>query len=63
MNDTIKIKKPLEDSNVLINGITKKHGIKKNKKADFSCTVITISCFISAVSNFLSSKRYKWKRS
>ena len=37
MNDVIKIIKPLEDSSVLIDGVTEtvKYEIKKNKKAVF----------------------------
>ena len=37
MNDIIKIKKSLEDSDVIIDGNTKtvKHEVKKKKKADF----------------------------
>ena len=37
MNDIIKIIKSLEDSGVLIDGVTEKvkHEIRKNKKADF----------------------------
>ena len=38
MNDIIKIVKSLEDSGVLIDGVTEtvKDKIKKNKKVDFS---------------------------
>ena len=65
MNDVIKIIKSLEDSNVLLDGITEtvKHEIK-NKKADFVllCFVSNFSCFISGTSDFFSSKRYKRKR-
>ena len=37
MNDIIKVIKSLEDSGVLIDGVTEtvKHEIKKNKKEDF----------------------------
>ena len=37
MNDITKMIKSLEDSGVIINGVTEtvKHEIKKNKKADF----------------------------
>ena len=71
MNDIIKIKKSLEDSNVLIDSITEtvKHEkkTKKNKKKTrrwiSSCYVSTSSRSISATSDFFNSKRYKWKRS
>ena len=65
MNDIIKIIKSLEDSNVLIDGITEtvKHEIKKTRRWISSCIVSTINRFISATSNCFSSEKYKWKRS
>ena len=65
MNDIIKIIKSLEDLGVLIDGVTEvvKHEIKKTRRWISSCIVSTISRFISATSNFFSSKRYKWKKS
>ena len=57
MNDIIKIIKWLEDSGVLIAIVTEtvKHEIK-SKKADFLVFASTFSGFISATSNFFSSK-------
>ena len=65
MNDIIKIIKSLENSNTLTNGITEtvKTLNKKRRRRISPCFVSTIGCFISATSNFFSSKRYKWKRS
>ena len=59
MNNIIKIIKSLEDSVVLIDGVTEtlKHEIKKGEGSFVS----TFSPFSSATSNFFSSK--KWKRS
>ena len=63
--EIIKIMKSLEDSNVLIDGVTEtvKHEIKKTRRRIPWSFVSVISRFISAASNFFSSKRYKWKRS
>ena len=64
--NTIKIIKSLEDSAILIDGLTEtvKHKTKqKNRKWIFSHFVSTFSCFNSATSAFFSSKRYLWKRS
>ena len=64
MNGIIKIIKSLEDSSVLIDGITEKvkHEIEKQEGGFFSCFVSTFGCFISATSDFFSSKSYKRKR-
>ena len=64
INDITKIIKSLEDSNVLIDGITEtvKHEIK-NKKADFFLHFVsTFGCFFSTTSDFFSSRWYKLKR-
>ena len=65
MNDIIKIIKSLEDSGVLIDGVTEtvKDEIKKTRSWISWGLVSTISRFISATHNFFSNKRYKWKRS
>ena len=65
MNDAIEIIKSLEDSGLLIDGITEtvKHEIKKTRRWISWSFVSTFSRFISAASNFFSSQRYKWKRS
>ena len=65
MNDIMKIIKPLEDSSVLIDGVTErvKHEIQKRIRW-ISCSFVrTFTPFNSAASDFVSSKRYKWKRS
>ena len=61
MNDIIKIIKSLEDSGVLIYGVTEtvKHEIKKTRRQISWRFVSTFSHFINAISNFFSSKRYK----
>ena len=59
MNDIIKTVKSLEDLEVLIDGVTDKvkHEIKKNEGgASFAST---FSHFISATSDFFSSKGCK----
>ena len=53
MNNIIKIVKRLEDSNVLIGGVT------ETTWSFFT----TFSRVISIACNFFSSKRYRWKRS
>ena len=65
MNDIIKIIKSLEDSGVLIVGVTTsvKHAIKKTRRRISWSFVSTFSRFISATINFFSRKMYKWKRS
>ena len=65
MNDIIKIIKLLKDSGVLIDGVTEtvKHNTKRTKKQISRSFVSTFSRFIRAASNFVSSKRYKWKKS
>ena len=62
MNGIIKIIKSLEDSNLLIDGITEtvKHEIKKTRRWISSYIV---SRFISATSDFFGSKKSNWKRS
>ena len=62
--NAMKIITSLEDSGVLIDGVTEtvKHEIK-NKKTISWCFFSRSSHFISATSNFFSSKRYNWKRS
>ena len=63
MNYIIKTIKSLEDSNVLTDGITEtvKHKIE-NKKMDFFLLCQYLGCFISATSDYFSSKSQKWKR-
>ena len=65
MNDIIKIIKLFEDSGVLIDRVieTVKHEIKKTRRWIPWSFVSTFSCFINTLSNFFSSKRYKWKKS
>ena len=65
MNDIIKIIKSLDDSGVLIDAITEtvEHEIKKARRWISWSFVSTFSRFISTTSNFISSKRYQWKRS
>ena len=66
MNDIIKIIKSLEDSGVLIDGVTVtetvKHEIKKQEDKFSWNFVSTFSCFISANSNVFSCKWYTWER-
>ena len=61
MNDIIEIVKSLEDSEVLIYGVTEtvKHEVKKTRRWISWSFVSTFSRFISATSNFFNSKRYK----
>ena len=65
MNGIIKIIKSLDDSCILIDGLTEtvKHEIKKARRWVSWSFVSRFSRFISTTSNFFSSKRYKWKRS
>ena len=65
MNGIIKIIKSLDDSGILIDGLTEtvKHEIKKARRWVSWTFVSRFSRFISTTSNFFSSKRYKWKRS
>ena len=60
MNDITKIIKSLEDSGVLIHRVTEtvKHEVKKTRWISWSFVSI-FSCFISATSDFFSSKRVK----
>ena len=64
-NDIIKIIKSLEDSSVLIDGVTEtvKGKIKKTRSWISQRFVSTFSRLVSANSNFVCSKRYKWKTS
>ena len=64
MNDIIKIIRSLEGSGVLIYGVTEtiKHEIKKQKRQISWSFVSTFNCFSSKISDFFSSKSYKWKR-
>ena len=63
MND-IKIIKSIEDLGVLSNEVTEtvKHEMKKTRRRISWSFLSTFSSFISATSDFLRSKRYKWKR-
>ena len=62
MNDIIKIIKSLEDSGVLIDGVTET--VKHEKRRWVSCSFVsTFSRFIRTTSDFFSSKRYTWQRS
>ena len=65
VNDIIEIIRSLEDSGILIDGFTEtvKHEIKKTRRRISLSIFSTFSRFISATSNFSSSKKYKWKRS
>ena len=58
MNDIIKIMKSLEDSGVLIDGITEtiKHETKKHEARFLGAWLVPLAD--SATSNFSSSKRY-----
>ena len=62
MNGIIKIIESLEDSNLLIDGITEtvKHVIK-NRKGQF-CPALLAPLTNSLVQSVISSKRYKSKR-
>ena len=65
MND-IKIIKSLEDSGVIIDGVTEtvKEEIKKKTRRWISWNFAsTFRCFIFTTSNLFCSKRYKWKSS
>ena len=58
MNNIIKIIKPLEDSGVLIDGVTEivKHEIKKTRRRISWSFFSTFSRVIGTASNFFSSK-------
>ena len=60
-----KIKKSLEYSGVLIDGVTEtvNHEIRKKRRLVSWSFVSTFSRFISATNNFFNSKRYAWKKS
>ena len=64
MNDIIKIIKSLEDSGVLIDGVTEtvKHEIKKQERRISWSIVSTFNRLNRATSDFFGSERYKWKR-
>ena len=61
MNNTTEIIKSLEDLGVLFDGVTEtvKHEIKKTRSLISLSFVSTFSHFVSATSDFFSSKRYK----
>ena len=65
INDTVIIINSLEDSNVLIDGVTEivKDEVRKTGRWIFLSFVSTFSCSISVTTDFSSSKRYNWKRS
>ena len=65
MNDIIKIIKSLKDSCALIDGVTEtvKNETKKQEGGFLGAFVTIFSRFVSATSNFFSSKTYKWARS
>ena len=60
MNDIVKIIKPLEDSGVLIDGVTETVKKEIKKQGGF---LGAFSRVISTTSNFFGSKRYNWKKS
>ena len=60
INDIIKVKKSLEDSGILLDGVTKAVKYEIKKRRIYWSFVSTFSCFINTTSKFLSSKRYKW---
>ena len=64
MNDIIKIRKSLEDSSVLIDGVTGtvKDEIKKTRRHISWSFVSTFIHFICASNNFFRSERYKRRR-
>ena len=63
MNNIIKIKRSLEDSSVLIYGVTEtvKHELKKQEGGILRIFIGTFSRLNSATNDFFSSKRCKWK--
>ena len=65
INDVIKIIKSLEDSGVLIDGVTEtvKHKLKKARRQISWSFASTFSPFVSVASNFFSSKKFKLKMS
>ena len=65
MNDIIKVIKLLEDSIVLIAGVTEtvKDEIKKTRRWIYWSFVSTFSSILSTTCNIFSSKRYKGGRS
>ena len=65
MNDIIKVIKLLEDSIVLIAGVTEtvKDEIKKTRRWIYWSFVSTFSSILSTTFNIFSSKRYKGERS
>ena len=56
--------KQLEDSDVIIDGITEtvEDEMKKQEGGSVGGFVSTFSRFISTTRNFFSNKKYKWKR-
>ena len=64
MSDIIKIRNILEDLSVLIDGVAETvKNEKKTRRLISWSFVSTFSRFISTASDFVSRKRYKWKRS
>ena len=66
INDIIKIIKSLEDSNVLIDGITEtvNHEIKKQGGRFLPALLAPLAAsLVQPVISSVSSERYKWKRS
>ena len=63
LNGIIKIIKSLKDLGVLIDAVTEivKHEIKKQEGRFLGSFVSTFSRFVSATSNLLKGKSYKWK--
>ena len=60
-NDIIRIKKSLEDSGVLIIGVTETVKHETKYEVAFLGFVSNFSSITSTTSNFLSSKMYKWE--
>ena len=66
INGIIKIIKSLEDSNILIDGITETVKYEIKQPEEFLPVLLTpsaSSCATSAIIDFFSSKRCKWKTS
>ena len=61
MNDIIKIIKSLEDSGVVIDGVTEtvKHKIKKQEGRFPGALITPFNCLNSVTSDFFSGKRHK----
>ena len=65
MADITKIVKPLQNSGVVIDGVTEavKHEIKKTRRWISWCFVSSFGCFSGTTCDFFSDKRYYWERS